>query len=59
MAKLFSVRRQRGFTAIAMVSFAALYLPIFVLVIFAFNSASSLSKFEGLSLRWFVAAASN
>ena len=55
----FSVRRQRGFTTIALVSFAALYLPIFVLVIFAFNSASSLSHFEGVSLRWFIEAAGN
>jgi spermidine/putrescine transport system permease protein len=59
MARRFSVRRQRGFTTIAVVSFAALYLPIFVLVVFAFNSASSLSRMEGLSLRWFVEAAGN
>ena len=59
MARQFSVRRQRGFTTIALVSFAALYLPIFVLVIFAFNSASSLSHFEGVSLRWFIEAAGN
>ena len=59
MARPFSVRRQRGFTTIAMICFAALYLPIFVLVVFAFNSASSLSHFEGVSLRWFVEAAQN
>jgi spermidine/putrescine transport system permease protein len=59
MARPFSVRRQRGFTTIAMICFAALYLPIFVLVVFAFNSASSLSHFEGFSLRWFVEAAQN
>ncbi|MFZ9199168.1 MAG: ABC transporter permease [Paracoccaceae bacterium] len=59
MAKAFSVRRQRGFTTIAMITFAALYMPIFVLVIFAFNSASSLSHFEGVSLRWFHEAAQN
>lgn len=59
MAKPFSVKRQRGFTAMAIACFAALYLPIFVLVIFAFNSASSLSQFEGVSLRWFHEAAQN
>ncbi|MGB3314340.1 MAG: ABC transporter permease [Albidovulum sp.] len=59
MAKPFSVKHQRGFTAMAIACFAALYLPIFVLVIFAFNSSSSLSHFEGVSLRWFHEAAQN
>jgi spermidine/putrescine transport system permease protein len=59
MARPFAVTRQRGFTFIAMICFAALYLPIFVLVVFAFNSASSLSHFESFSLRWFIEAAGN
>ncbi|WEZ84846.1 ABC transporter permease [Rhizobium sp. 32-5/1] len=59
MARQFSVRRQTGFTAIAMVCFFALYLPIGVLVIYAFNAGTSLSVWEGFSLRWFVKAFEN
>nr|WP_316653571.1 ABC transporter permease [uncultured Gellertiella sp.] len=59
MAESFSIRRQRGFATIALFSFFALYLPIAVLVIFAFNAGSSLSDWQGLSLRWFAKAADN
>ena len=59
MARQFDVRRQAGFTTIAMISFFILYLPIAVLVIFSFNSGQSLSHWEGLSFRWFQQAANN
>lgn len=59
MARRFSVRRQRGFTAIAMICFFALYLPIAVLVFYAFNAGDSLASFQGFSLRWFVKAFDN
>lgn len=59
MARSFSVRRQTGFTTIALFSFFALYLPIAVLVVFAFNAGNSLSDWQGLSLRWFAKAAEN
>ncbi len=59
MARGFNIRRQRGFTAIAMTCFFLLYLPIATLVIFAFNSGSSLAVWEGVSLRWFVSAWAN
>ena len=59
MARQFSVRRQTGFTAIAMICFFALYLPMAVLVVFAFNAGESLSHWEGVSLRWFVKAFQN
>ncbi|MBL0372184.1 ABC transporter permease [Rhizobium sp. KVB221] len=55
----FSVRRQRGFTTIAMISFFALYLPIAVLVVYAFNAGESLSTLQGFSFRWFGKAAQN
>lgn len=55
----FSVRRQRGFTTVAMLCFAALYAPILMLVIFAFNAGTSLSDWQGLSLRWFASAWNN
>ena len=59
MVRTFDVRRQTGFTTIAMITFFALYLPIVVLVIFAFNGGDNLSKWQGLSLRWFYKAAQN
>lgn len=59
MARQFNIRRQAGFTTIAMISFFILYLPIAVLVIFAFNAGENLSHWQGLSLRWFHKAASN
>jgi spermidine/putrescine transport system permease protein len=59
MAKAFSVQRQRGFTANAIGCFFALYLPIIVLVFYAFNAGESLSSFDGFSLRWFARAFEN
>jgi len=59
MARRFSVQRQTGFATIAIICFFALYLPIVVLVFYAFNSADSLSSFQGLSLRWFARAFEN
>ncbi|MBX9454564.1 MAG: ABC transporter permease [Rhizobium sp.] len=59
MARSFDVRRQRGFTTIAMITFFALYLPIAVLVVFAFNAGENLSQWEGVSVRWFIKAAGN
>src|SRR5262245_17594571 len=53
MAERFSIRHQPGFTAIAMVCFVALYLPIAVLVVYAFNAADSISIWGGFSLHWF------
>src|SRR4051812_13362870 len=59
MAERFSVRHQPGFTAIAATCFFVLYLPIVVLVVYAFNAANSTSTWGGLSLHWFETAWSN
>jgi spermidine/putrescine transport system permease protein len=59
MARSFDVRRQAGFTTIAMIAFFMLYLPIIVLVIFAFNAGENFSQWDGLSLRWFEKAINN
>ncbi|MCA0255841.1 MAG: ABC transporter permease [Proteobacteria bacterium] len=53
----FDVRHQGGFTLIAAFTFFALYLPIAVLVVFAFNGGDSISDWQGLSLHWFYEAA--
>ncbi|WP_321333040.1 ABC transporter permease [Breoghania sp.] len=55
----FAVRDMPGFATIAFFSFAALYAPIFVLVIFSFNAGSSIALWEGLSWHWYAAAWQN
>ena len=55
----FSLRRQTGFATIAMLCFGLLYLPIFTLVIYAFNAGESVAVWEGFSLRWFESAWQN
>lgn len=59
MARRFSVRRQTGFTTIAIICFFLLYLPIAVLVIYAFNAGESLASWQGVSMRWFAQAYQN
>ncbi|MBB4301400.1 spermidine/putrescine transport system permease protein [Rhodobium orientis] len=55
----FDVRRQPGFAFVAMFSFFALYLPMALLVVYAFNAGDSLALWEGFSFRWFVSAWQN
>jgi len=55
----FSVKRQTGFTAIAVICFIALYAPIMTLVIFSFNAGTSIAIWEGFSWRWYENAARN
>ena len=55
----FSIRHQPGFTTVAVLCFALLYLPIVTLVVFAFNAGRSVAIWEGFSLRWFEAAWNN
>ena len=59
MAKSFSIKRQPGFATIAMFCFFLLYLPIATLVVYAFNSGTSIATWEGFSLRWFESAWNN
>jgi spermidine/putrescine transport system permease protein len=59
MARRFDIKSMPGFTTVAMMCFFLLYLPIATLVVYAFNSGSSVAIWEGFSLRWFRAAAAN
>jgi spermidine/putrescine transport system permease protein len=59
MARRFSIRRQPGFTTVAMICFFFLYLPIATLVVFAFNAGQSLAVWEGFSFQWFESAWNN
>ncbi|MDW6025724.1 ABC transporter permease [Mesorhizobium sp. BAC0120] len=53
MAERFSIRYQPGFTTIAAICFVMLYMPIAVLVVYAFNATDSTSAWGGFSLHWF------
>jgi len=55
----FSIKRQPGFTIIAIVCFVMLYAPILTLVIYSFNAGSSIALWEGFSWRWYQAAWEN
>ena len=59
MADRFDVRRQNGFTLVAMLCFFLLYLPIATLVVYAFNDNDSVAIWKGFSFRWFEAAWNN
>ena len=59
MARGFDVRRQAGFGAVALACFFALYAPILVLVVYSFNAGAGIGVWEGVSLRWYAAAAEN
>jgi spermidine/putrescine transport system permease protein len=58
-AEGFDVKGQTGFTAVAMLCFFLLYLPIATLVVYAFNDNDSVAVWKGLSLRWFHSAWNN
>lgn len=55
----FSVKRQAGFTPIAILCFAMLYAPILTLVVYSFNAGTSIAVWEGFSWSWYVAAWNN
>ena len=55
----FEPSRIPGFRPIAILAFVALYLPIFTLVVYAFNAGSSIGVWEGVSLHWFSKAWEN
>ena len=55
----FDIRAQPGFGLITLFTFFALYLPMAALVIYSFNGAESLSRWDGFSVRWFVKASQN
>ena len=57
--KLFSIYKLPGFTFIAVSCFLMLYAPIVILVVYSFNSGSSLALWEGVSWRWYYAAWEN
>jgi spermidine/putrescine transport system permease protein len=57
--RAFNIKSQPGFGFIALLCFIALYLPIAVLVVYAFNAGTSVAIWEGFSFRWFESAWQN
>lgn len=55
----YSVRHLPGAATIAIITFVVLYVPIVILVINAFNAGPVIGRWEGVSLRWFIAAMNN
>ena len=58
-SKAFSVSRLPGFSTMALLVFAALYLPILMLVLYSFNSGKSVAVWEGFTLDWYARAWAN
>ena len=60
MAKpAFDVRKQSGFTTLAIACFILLYAPIVLLVLYSFNQGTSIAIWEGFSWRWYQSAMEN
>ncbi|TDQ78547.1 spermidine/putrescine transport system permease protein [Dongia mobilis] len=55
----FDVKKQTGFTTIALFCFVMLYAPILTLVVYSFNAGTSIAIWEGFSWRWYESAFAN
>ena len=60
MAKpVLDIKSQPGFKTLAILCLAILYVPIVILVIFAFNAGDLVMSWEGFSFKWFSVAFAN
>lgn len=55
----FSITRLPGFAPMAALTFVLLYVPIATLIVFSFNEAQSMARWDGFSLTWYRAAFEN
>ena len=55
----FDAARMPGFATVAVIAFAALYLPIATLVVFSFNDSETIAVWGGFSFRWYEYAWQN
>ena len=55
----FSATRLPGFSTIAILVFAAIYLPIAIIVVYSFNASNSLASWGGWSWTWYAEAWAN
>jgi spermidine/putrescine transport system permease protein len=57
--KAFDLRHQRGFPTVTALCFAFLYAPIVLLILYSFNTSSSLTAFHGFGVEWYAKALGN
>jgi spermidine/putrescine transport system permease protein len=57
--RAFDLKSMPGFTTMAIICFFLLYVPLVPLVVYSFNSGSSIALWEGFSWRWYEAAWAN
>lgn len=57
--RAYSATRLPGFTTTAVLVFAALYLPILLLVAYSFNAGKTVASFDGFTLDWYAKAWAN
>lgn len=55
----FDIRRLPGAATLAITCFVILYVPMIILVANSFNAGRVIGEWEGVSLRWYVAALQN
>ena len=53
-SKHFDIKTYTGFKGITLLCLVVLYAPLLVVTIYSFNSAQSLTNWEGVSLRWYA-----
>ena len=53
MRKAFNVKHYNGFFFIACLCLFILYSPLFIVMIYSFNDSLSITKWGGVSLRWY------
>jgi spermidine/putrescine transport system permease protein len=54
MGSPFNIRTYRGFFAITCLCLFILYAPLIIVMIYSFNDSLSITRWEGVSLRWYV-----
>ena len=60
MAKpVLDIKSQPGFKTVALLCLAILYIPILILIVFAFNAGNLVMSWEGFSFKWFSVALAN
>ena len=54
MAAPVDLRRFRGFSSIAVVCLTVLYAPLIIVAIYSFNESTSITRWGGFSLKWYI-----
>lgn len=57
--RAFDIRRMPGAVTLAVTCFVILYIPMVILVANSFNAGKVIGRWEGVSLRWYLAALQN